>query len=56
MNDRVHKNLFGSARYKNHTMKKLSFYLIYLLLIQVAAKTQVKIGDNSTSINNAFLL
>src|SRR5436853_1327522 len=37
-------------------MKKLSFYLIYLLLIQVNARAQVKIGDNPTAINSASLL
>ncbi|MBV9962440.1 MAG: hypothetical protein JO072_09350, partial [Parafilimonas sp.] len=37
-------------------MKTKFYYLVCLLLIQVAAKSQMKIGDNSTTINSASLL
>src|SRR5436190_1009447 len=37
-------------------MKKTFYYLLCLLLTQIIAKAQVKIGNNPTSINNASLL
>src|ERR1700761_585850 len=37
-------------------MKTKFYYLACLLLIQFAAKAQMKIGDNSTTLNSASLL